>query len=207
MRPNARRRLASAQALLPLEEVAGDVVRLDAIPAVDKKRKHDLELVVDRLTVDRASRARLAEAVELGLREGKGELVVEIEGKAPLRFSSERSCCGQSYPEPSPQSFSFNSPLGMCAACNGLGVRTEIAPELVVPDPKRSIRAGAIAPWATSMERGDGWTFRTIEALAKGSAAAVAPLLGRDRTEKWLQARRDAERVITRHQDLLALPR
>jgi len=147
----------------------GEVVRLDALPAIDKKKKHDLELVIDRLTIDAASRARLAEAVELGLREGKGELVVEVEGKAPLRFSSQRSCCGQSYPEPSPQSFSFNSPLGMCAACNGLGVRTEIDPELVVPDPKRSIRAGAIAPWATSMERGDGWTFRTIEALAKAT--------------------------------------
>jgi len=147
----------------------GEVVRLDALPAIDKKKKHDVELVIDRLTVDAASRARLAEAVELGLREGKGELVVEVEGKAPVRFSSQRSCCGQSYPEPSPQSFSFNSPLGMCAACNGLGVRTEIDPELVVPDPKRSIRAGAIAPWATSMERGDGWTFRTIEALAKAT--------------------------------------
>jgi excinuclease ABC subunit A len=57
----------------------------------------------------------------------------------------------------------------MCSACNGLGTRMEIAPELVVPDPKLSIRAGAIAPWATSVERGDGWTFRTIEALAKAT--------------------------------------
>jgi excinuclease ABC subunit A len=147
----------------------GEVVRLDALPAIDKKKKHDLDLVIDRLTVDSASRARLAEAVELGLREGKGELVVNVEGRAPLRFSSARSCCGKSYPEPSPQSFSFNSPLGMCAACNGLGVRTEIDPDLVVPDRKKSIREGAIAPWATSMERGDGWTFRTIEALSKAT--------------------------------------
>jgi excinuclease ABC subunit A len=57
----------------------------------------------------------------------------------------------------------------MCSACNGLGVRTEIDPELVVPDPKLSIRKGAIAPWASSMERGDGWTYRTIEGLAKAT--------------------------------------
>jgi excinuclease ABC subunit A len=149
--------------------VDGEIVRLEEPPALVKKNKHDIELVVDRLTVEPTSRSRLAEAVELGLREGKGELLVELEGKAPLRFSSARSCCGQSYPEPTPQSFSFNSPLGMCSACNGLGTRTEIDPELVVPDPKLSIRKGAIAPWATSMERGDGWTFRTIEGLAKAT--------------------------------------
>src|SRR5690606_33533556 len=78
-----------------------------------------------------------------------------------------RSCCGVSYPALGPQSFSFNSPLGMCNACNGLGVRTEIDPDLVVPNPKLSIRQGAIAPWATSVERGEGWTYRIIEALAR----------------------------------------
>jgi excinuclease ABC subunit A len=149
--------------------VDGEIIRLEQPKALVKKNKHDIELVIDRLTVDASSRSRLAEAVELGLREGKGELLVELEGKAPLRFSSARSCCGESYPEPTPQSFSFNSPLGMCSACNGLGVRTEIDPELVVPDPKLSIRKGAIAPWATSMERGDGWTYRTIEGLAKAT--------------------------------------
>ncbi len=147
----------------------GAVVRLEEAPAVDKKKKHDVDLVIDRITVEPASRSRLAEAVEAGLREGKGELVVQVEGKGPLRFSSARSCCGQSYPEPTPQSFSFNSPLGMCSACNGLGVRTEIDPDLVVPNKKLSIRGGAIAPWATSVERGDGWTFRTIEALSKAT--------------------------------------
>src|SRR5262245_15480753 len=147
----------------------GEVVRLDSLPALDKKKKHTLELVVDRLTVAPDNRSRIAEAVELGLRESKGELVVEPEGKKALSFSTLRACCGTSYAELSPQSFSFNSPLGMCGACNGLGARIEIDPELVVPDRSLSIRQGAIAPWATSVERGDGWTFRTIEALAKAT--------------------------------------
>jgi excinuclease ABC subunit A len=149
--------------------VDGEIARLDDPPALDKKRKHSIELVIDRLTVDAKNRGRLAEAVELGLREGGGVIRVDVEGREPLTFSASRSCCGRSYPELSPTSFSFNSPLGMCGACNGLGTRMEIAPDLVVPDPKLSIRAGAIAPWATSVERGDGWTFRTIEALAKAT--------------------------------------
>jgi excinuclease ABC subunit A len=147
----------------------GEVVRLDALPALDKKKKHTLELVVDRITVEADNRSRIAEAVELGLRESKGELVALPEGQKALTFSTLRACCGQSYAELSPQSFSFNSPLGMCGACNGLGARTEIDPELVVPNRALSIRKGAIAPWATSVERGDGWTFRMIEALSKAT--------------------------------------
>jgi excinuclease ABC subunit A len=149
--------------------VDGDIVRLDAAPALDKKRKHTVELVIDRLSVEAKSRGRLAEAVELGLREGGGVIRVEIDGREPTTFSVSRSCCGTSYPELSPQSFSFNSPLGMCGACHGLGTRMEIAADLVVPNPKLSIREGAIAPWATSVERGEGWTFRTIEALARAT--------------------------------------
>src|SRR6187399_137725 len=147
----------------------GKVTRLDELPALDKKKKHTLELVVDRIAVDAESRSRLAEAVELGLKEGQGELTVSVEGGKALTFSTARTCCGVSYPELSPQSFSFNSPLGMCTACNGLGTRIEIDPELVVPDRSLSIKGGAIAPWATSVERGDGWTFRMIEALSKAT--------------------------------------
>jgi excinuclease ABC subunit A len=149
--------------------IDGKVTRLDELTPLDKKKKHTIELVVDRLTVGGESRSRLAEAVELGIKEGKGELLVDVEGGTELKFSTARACCGKSYAELSPQSFSFNSPLGMCMACNGLGTRIEIDPELVVPDRKLSIRGGAIAPWATSVERGDGWTYRMIEALAKAT--------------------------------------
>ncbi len=149
--------------------IDGAVARLDELPTLDKKKKHTVELVVDRLAVDAESRSRIAEAVELGLKEGKGELLVDVEGRKPLSFSTLRACCGVTYAELSPQSFSFNSPLGMCSACNGLGTRIEIDPELVVPDRSLSIREGAIAPWGTAVERGDGWTYRMVEAVAKAT--------------------------------------
>ena len=147
--------------------VDGAIHRLDDPPTLDKKLKHDIELVADRVTVRREDRGRIAESVELALREGKGELwVLAGEGEL-LRFSESRSCCGHSFPELSPQSFSFNSPLGMCPECNGLGTRMEVDPELVVPDESLSIRDGAIAPWATAVDRGEGGTFRIIEAMSK----------------------------------------
>ena len=88
---------------------------------------------------------------------------------APLRFSESRQCCGVSYPVLSPQSFSFNSPLGMCPHCHGLGSRLEVDPKLVVPDASLSIRGGAIRPWATSAEKGEGWTFRIIDAMSRAT--------------------------------------
>jgi excinuclease ABC subunit A len=147
--------------------VDGEVHALDALPAIDKKKKHDVSLVVDRVVVRPSDRARIAEGVELGLREGRGELHVKIEGGGVRRYSGERACCGAALPELSPQSFSFNSPLGMCPACNGLGKRDVIDPELVVPDRTKSIRDGAIAHWASAMERGQGWTARIVEGMAR----------------------------------------
>ena len=159
-------------------EIDGAQHRLDELPRLDKKLKHTIALVVDRLVVRADERQRITEGVELALQEGRGELRVELQADegasgrrrrpdAPLLFSAARSCCGQSFPELSPQSFSFNSPLGMCGACNGLGTRLEIDPALVIPDPALSIREGAIAPWASAMARGEGWTFRIIDAVAK----------------------------------------
>jgi excinuclease ABC subunit A len=147
--------------------IDGEIVRLDAAPALKKHVKHDFDLVIDRVTVSAKDRQRLAEAVELGLREGKGELDVDIEGQGNTRFSEARSCCGHAFPELSPQSFSFNSPLGSCPDCHGLGTRLTVDPELVIPDKKLSLKQGAIAPWKSAMERGEGWTFRIIDALAK----------------------------------------
>jgi excinuclease ABC subunit A len=148
--------------------INGKVERLDPLPKLDKKLKHTISLVADRIAVRAEDRARIAESVELALREGKGEMVAEPEGGGrPMTFSQSRMCCGKSFPELSPQSFSFNSPLGMCPACSGLGTRLEADPELVVPDKKLSLREGAIAPWASAMSRGEGWTFRIAEAAAK----------------------------------------
>ncbi len=152
--------------------VDGALHRLEDVPKLDKKFKHDIDLVVDRIKVRPRDRRRISEAVELGLREGKGGLVVESDGKV-LKFSQDRSCCGHSFPELSPQSFSFNSPLGCCEGCKGLGTRMEIDPELVIPDPTLSIAEGAIAPWASAVERERGWTYRIIEAMSKACSVAL----------------------------------
>jgi excinuclease ABC subunit A len=147
--------------------IDGEPHTLDAVPALDKKRKHDVGLVIDRVVVRAGDRARVAEGVEVGLREGRGELRVKVHGGTERRYSAARACCGVALPELSPQSFSFNSPLGMCPSCNGLGKRDEIDPELLVPDRKKSIRQGAIAHWAGAMERGEGWTARIVEGMAR----------------------------------------
>ncbi len=148
----------------------GKVETLEAMPAVDKKKKHTVGLVIDRITVRKTERTRLAESVDLALREGKGEMraiVTDAAGAASeLAFSQQRSCCGIAFSELSPQSFSFNSPLGMCPACHGIGQKDEIDPALVIPDASLSIRGGAIAPWASAMARGEGWTARIVEGVA-----------------------------------------
>src|SRR5260221_1479262 len=157
-------------------QVDGKLYHLDEPPRLDKKKKHSILVVIDRITLRETERVRLTEAVELALREGAGELKVmasagkETAGKGTgkeLEFSEKRTCCGHSFPELSPQSFSFNGPLGMCQACNGLGTRQEVDEALVVPNRAISIRDGAIAPWATAMARGEGWVFRIADAVAK----------------------------------------
>ncbi len=150
--------------------VDGETHRLETPPTLDKKYKHDISLVVDRIVIKESHRRRITESVELALREGKGSVVIEPVGAddvEPLEFSQDRSCCGIAYPELSPQSFSFNSPLGCCSACNGLGTRMEVDPDLVIPNEELSINEGAIAPWASAVDRGEGWTYRIIEALAE----------------------------------------
>jgi len=171
--------------------VDGTIQRLDAVPLLDKKRKHTVLLVVDRLTVKGTS-TRLTDSVETALREGEGALIVApVEGAEPERHLSEhRFCadCGIAFPELSPQIFSSNTPLGMCTECNGLGRRMQIDPELVVPDPSLSIREGAIAPFANVMERESGWTFQIVDAMVQH--------YGIDLDKPWIQ-------LSKRHQSLM----
>ena len=149
--------------------VDGETIRIDeSLPALDKKKKHSIDLVVDRIVIAPENRARVAEAIELALKEADGEVRVLLDDGKVLPFSQKRSHCGASFPALSPQSFSFNSPLGMCPECSGLGMRLDVDPDLVVPDPEKSIREGAIAPWAGAMARGEtGWTARIADAVAK----------------------------------------
>lgn len=130
--------------------VDGQIYGLAEDIGLDRSRRHDVEVVIDRLTNDSASRGRLAEAVDAGLTLGKGSVLVlvqEADQQRDVLFSSHYSCvdCGRSFPPPSPQLFSFNSPQGMCEACDGLGRLYTFVPELLIPDPKLSFRRGAIA--------------------------------------------------------------
>lgn len=153
----------------------GKVHRLEEELKLDKRYKHTLELVVDRITASRVDAQRIFDSVEIALREGEGSMLAvpataNGNGKAKkpgLRFSQARSCgrCGIGFAELSPQSFSFNSPLGMCHACNGLGRTMEMDPALVVPDHRLTIREGAIVPMANVMERGSGWNYKIFLAL------------------------------------------
>ncbi len=150
--------------------VDGKICHLDKPPTLAKNVKHTILLVIDRLTVKPGERGRLVESIELGLTKGAGTLRAQPDesgAEGQVEFSQSRTCCGRSYPELSPQSFSFNSPLGMCQACNGLGTCLKIDPDLVVPNPDLTIREGAVAPWASAMARGDGWGFRIANAAAK----------------------------------------
>ncbi len=163
--------------------VDGVVHSLEERLALDKKLKHDIELVVDRLVVKPEIRGRLTDSVETALREGKGTLIVADaareqqvgpgdpeEYKKHDRFFSELNAChacGLSFGELAPQTFSFNSPLGSCPDCQGLGTRAEMDPDLIIPDPSLTIRQGAVDPWASGMEKGEGWTFEFVEHLSR----------------------------------------
>ena len=122
--------------------VAGERIKLD------KFKKHDIEVVVDRIAIERDIRERLADSVETALKMGKGLMLVSKSGKEDELFSELYSCpkCGVNYEEIEPRMFSFNSPYGACHACDGLGAIMDIDPDLVIPDKTKSLRE-AIRPW------------------------------------------------------------
>jgi excinuclease ABC subunit A len=129
--------------------VDGKVYDIEETVALDKKKKHSIEVVVDRLVVNNGVRKRLTDSLEIALKMGSGMMVVDLAGKGDTVYSEQFACqtCGISYEEPQPRMFSFNSPFGACPGCSGLGYKMEIDPELVVPDRNISIAQGAIAPW------------------------------------------------------------
>jgi len=161
--------------------VDGEVRDLDEEIALAKTFRHTIEVVVDRLVIrhgrrddpdgERPDAARLADSIETALRLADGTVLVNVPEKdAPGtdRLYSERYACpdhGGSFEEPAPRNFSFNSPHGACPECTGLGNRLEIDPELVLPDPTRSIRDGAIVPWRR-MAVSDSWFSKILDAVA-----------------------------------------
>jgi len=138
-------------------KVDGELVRLEDEIVLDKKRKHDIAVIVDRLVMRDELRKRLADSIETAVALADGMVGVEILGEddepGETRVFSERfACleCGTSMPELEPRIFSFNNPHGACPRCTGLGSQMEIDPELVVPDPSLSLSEGALLPWSGS---------------------------------------------------------
>ncbi len=165
--------------------IDGKVVHLDQAPALGRHNRHDIEVVIDRLTIEEDVRPRLAEAVENALPLGEGTLIVAPAGDAAggessekttgmnpvarwgdLLLSSKYACttCGIGFDTPSPQLFSFNSPTGMCLTCDGMGVIHDFDPELLVPDPSLPFFAPCVAPMR---KRPGRWRRHIYEGVAR----------------------------------------
>ncbi len=138
--------------------VDGDLIESEGLDTLDKRKKHTVEAVIDRIVVKSGIESRVTDSVETALRVGQGTLIVHVDD-ADRMFTESAACkrCRISFPELTPQAFSFNSPQGMCSDCNGLGTRFEFDPELIVPDDSLSIEQGAIKPWGENTSQKTGW--------------------------------------------------
>jgi len=147
--------------------VDGKITEIERPLTLDKNKKHNIEVVVDRLIINPTIKERLTESVELALKIGSGLLIVIINSEKEQIFSEKLACtdCGISYEELEPRLFSFNSPFGACPACDGLGTQMEIDPELIVPDDSKSLSQGAIIPLG-EQPRG-GWYSAILKGLAR----------------------------------------
>ncbi len=147
--------------------VDGEIRPLVLNMAVDRYKIHDIEIVIDNMTVRESAKSRLVNSLRLALKNGKGVLMVlDNESGVVKNFSKFLMCptTGISYPEPEPNTFSFNSPYGACEKCNGLGYITEVDLKKIIPDDHKSIRAGALVPIGPYK---NSQIFRQIEALGE----------------------------------------
>jgi len=148
--------------------IDGEVRDLTEDIKLDRYYQHTIEVVVDRLVRKDGIERRLADSLETALHLAQGVAVVEVTDGPVLSFSQHLACanCGMSFDELQPRNFSFNSPYGACTVCSGIGTRYQVDPELVVPDPERSVAEGALSPWA-------GHRGRYFQRLQEGVAAKL----------------------------------
>ena len=130
--------------------IDGQIVLLEEDILLDKTKKHDISVVVDRLIINKGIGRRLTDSMELTLTLSGGQAIVDVMGSGEIFFSRKAACaqCGISIPELTPQMFSFNNPQGACSECSGLGTKRYFDPDLIIPDHDLSLREGAIVPWA-----------------------------------------------------------
>jgi excinuclease ABC subunit A len=168
-------------------KVNGELRRLDEEIVLDKKYKHDISVVVDRLVMKPDLRRRLSESVEAAAGLAGGLIEVEIVDGETMLFSEQFACleCGTSIPELEPRIFSFNSPHGACERCHGLGFQKVIDPELIVPDPTLSLAEGALQPWN-----------RGVTAYWRRLIAAVAEDRGVDVDRPWAKLKKSEREIF-----------
>ncbi|HVS15601.1 MAG TPA: excinuclease ABC subunit UvrA [Thermoanaerobaculia bacterium] len=168
--------------------IDGETVELDGdLPSLDKNKKHDIDVVIDRLVVKPGIESRLASSLETALGVGKGLAVIAPQGLPEETLSENYACvsCGTSLSEITPRLFSFNSPFGACPSCSGLGTLMSVDPEKVLDDPKLSISGGVLRPWPAGSK---SWRLRMI--------AAVGRAMGFDLSTPWNRLDERARQVI-----------
>ncbi|MEA3221576.1 MAG: excinuclease ABC subunit UvrA [Thermodesulfobacteriota bacterium] len=147
--------------------VDGATYDIEDAPKLDKFKKHNIDVVIDRIVLKPGVRSRLSDSIEMACRLSEGLVRIEDSRGKERIFSETHTCpfCGVSFPEISPRMFSFNNPHGACSVCGGLGILLEIDPELVVPNPGLSLLEGAIAPWGVPPGK---FATRLIRYIANG---------------------------------------
>ncbi|MDD3501611.1 MAG: excinuclease ABC subunit UvrA [Candidatus Cloacimonadales bacterium] len=149
--------------------INGKVRELSEDIVLDKKSKHNIDVLIDRIVIKEGVESRLADSIELGLKMADGVIKIDYPDENVQEIMSEHnSCpkCSTSYPDLLPQHFSFNSPLGMCPVCNGLGTKLEFDTDLIVHDKNLSINEGAIVPWGKMSDKKNSMTLGLIEKVA-----------------------------------------
>jgi len=167
--------------------INGKIYEIEDIPKIDKKRKHVIEIVIDRLITKKGMRKRVADSVEMALGEGEGQLIVTKKGEEDILFSELLACpnCNISYGEITPRFFSFNSPFGACAECSGLGTKMEIDEELLIINNNLSILEGTIGPWG---EPRGNWILSKLNKLSEK--------YGFDLNAPWGQIPEDMKEIL-----------
>ena len=158
----------------------GDIMHADDVSSLDKNKKHSIEVVVDRLVIKESIRRRLADSVSTAVKLTDGFLLVLFPDDNSERLFSELAAChncGISMPPISTQLFSFNNPQGACVECGGLGVKQFFDSSLVVPDSRKSISDGAIAPWGWRNE--ESYTGHMLESVAKHYGVSLKTPFGK----------------------------
>jgi excinuclease ABC subunit A len=185
--------------------VDGVIRGLDEEINLNKQQWHTIEIVVDRLVLDdETERSRVVDSIEVALRFGEGRmLTVDADSGDEHVYSEQFACsyCGISFAEIEPRTFSFNSPHGACPRCSGLGVRLIIDPDLVIPDPSRSLNGGAVNPWARA-GTATNWYYSILRGVAEAhgfSAEAPWSSLSEEAKKKILYGVGDGKKVKVTH--------